>query len=87
MPSVIRLLIEGGVTDAEAIKGTGVRGMLTKGDVLAHLGRASNPLGTYKPPQKETAAPSKAGPPTKVCLVRSHQRPPWQLTMLPAFGR
>jgi len=65
IPSVVRLLIEGGVTDAEVIKGTGVRGMLTKGDVLAYLGRASNPLGTYKPPQKETAAPAKTQPPAK----------------------
>ena len=24
--------------------------MLTKGDVLAFLGKASSPLGTYKPP-------------------------------------
>jgi len=67
IPSVVRLLIEGGVTNAEVIKGTGVRGMLTKGDVLAHLGRASNPFGTYKPPQKETAkaAPAKPEAPTK----------------------
>ena len=79
MPSVIRLLVEGGVTDAEVIKGTGVRGMLTKGDVLAYLGRASNPLGTYKPPQNETATPSKTQPPSKVrfldhltSLVRNH---------------
>ncbi|KAH0830298.1 single hybrid motif-containing protein [Lanmaoa asiatica] len=63
MPSVIRLLIEGGITSAEVIKGTGVRGMLTKGDVLTYLGRASNPLGTYKPPQKETVAPVKTEPP------------------------
>jgi len=60
LPSVIRLLREGGITDAGVINGTGVRGMLTKGDVLAYLGKASNPLGTYKPPKKETAAPAKA---------------------------
>jgi pyruvate/2-oxoglutarate dehydrogenase complex dihydrolipoamide acyltransferase (E2) component len=65
MPSVVRLLIEGGVTDAEVIKGTGVRGMLTKGDVLAYLGRASNPLGTYKPPQVETTASAKTEAPAK----------------------
>lgn len=74
MPSVIRLLLEGGVTDAEVIKGTGVRGMLTKGDVLAYLGRASNPLGTYKPPQKETATPSKTESPTKVRPFKSLQK-------------
>lgn len=71
MPSVVRLLIEGGVTDAEVIKGTGVRGMLTKGDVLAYLGRASNPLGTYKPPQVETTASAKTEAPAKVCLTHS----------------
>ncbi|KAF8556926.1 single hybrid motif-containing protein [Imleria badia] len=65
MPSVVRLLIEGGVTNVEVIKGTGVRGMLTKGDVLAYLGRASNPLGTYKPPQKETATSPKTEAPLK----------------------
>lgn len=71
MPSVIRLLIEGGVTNAEVIKGTGVRGMLTKGDVLAYLGKASNPLGTYKPPKNESAAPAKTEQPAKVRFVRS----------------
>jgi pyruvate/2-oxoglutarate dehydrogenase complex dihydrolipoamide acyltransferase (E2) component len=49
-PSVHRLLLEFGITEPEAIKGTGVRGMLTKGDVLAYLGKASGPLGTYKEP-------------------------------------
>ncbi|KIY48307.1 hypothetical protein FISHEDRAFT_59109 [Fistulina hepatica ATCC 64428] len=48
-PSVQRLLAENHVENAETIKGTGVRGMLTKGDVLAYLGKASGPLGTYKP--------------------------------------
>ena len=75
IPSVVRLLIEGGVTNAEAIKGTGVRGMLTKGDVLAYLGKASNPLGTYKLPQKETAAPAKTEPPAKVRLAQSLRNP------------
>lgn len=45
-----RLLLEFGIKDPESIKGTGVRGMLTKGDVLAYLGKASGPLGTYKEP-------------------------------------
>ncbi|EMD34397.1 hypothetical protein CERSUDRAFT_34772, partial [Gelatoporia subvermispora B] len=49
-PSVLRLLEENGIADAAKIKGTGVRGMLTKGDVLAFLGKASSPTGTYKPP-------------------------------------
>ncbi|KAK7688998.1 hypothetical protein QCA50_007689 [Cerrena zonata] len=47
-PSVLRLLSENGIEKADGIKGTGIRGMLTKGDVLAHLGKASGPLGTYK---------------------------------------
>jgi pyruvate/2-oxoglutarate dehydrogenase complex dihydrolipoamide acyltransferase (E2) component len=48
-PSVYRLLAENNISNVDAIKGTGVRGMLTKGDVLAYLGKASGPLGTYKP--------------------------------------
>jgi pyruvate/2-oxoglutarate dehydrogenase complex dihydrolipoamide acyltransferase (E2) component len=59
-PSVMRLLVEHGVEDAEKIKGTGIRGMLTKGDVLAFLGKASGPLGTYKESKKE--APKAVGP-------------------------
>ncbi|KAG8693523.1 hypothetical protein FRC08_009060, partial [Ceratobasidium sp. 394] len=49
-PSVMRLLAEHNVPtkDAKKIKGTGIRGMLTKGDVLAHLGLASTPTGTFK---------------------------------------
>lgn len=59
LPSVIRLLIEGNVVDAEAIPGTGVRGMLTKGDVLAYLGRASSPLGTLKEAKKVVSEPNR----------------------------
>lgn len=47
-PSVARLLQENDVANIEEIKGTGVRGMLTKGDVLAYLGKASGPTGTFK---------------------------------------
>ena len=43
------MLQEYGVQDPEKIKGTGVRGMLTKGDVLAFLGKASSATGTFKP--------------------------------------
>lgn len=50
-PSVQRLLAENGIDDADTIKGTGIRGMLTKGDVLAHLGKVSSPLGSYKSPK------------------------------------
>ena len=62
-PSVVRLLQENGISDAKKIKGTGMRGMLTKGDVLAHLGLASNPLGTAKqakPPSSPAASPLAA---------------------------
>lgn len=75
-PSVYRLLAEHGVSSPEKIKGTGVRGMLTKGDVLAHLGMASTPLGTYKEP----APPQKASQPTgkkeqyKACLSLPYGR-------------
>ena len=47
-PSVLRILSENGISEADKIKGTGVRGMITKGDVLTYLGKASSPLGTYK---------------------------------------
>lgn len=61
-PSVARLLHENSVQDAEKIKGTGVRGMLTKGDVLAFLGKASSPTGTFKQAQlkPESGAPKVA---------------------------
>jgi hypothetical protein len=52
-PSVHRLLLQHNVSNPEAIKGTGVRGMLTRGDVLAYLGKASSPTGTFKGPKKE----------------------------------
>ncbi|KAF8522073.1 pyruvate dehydrogenase X component [Hysterangium stoloniferum] len=47
-PSVMRLLGEHRITDLTQIKGTGIRGMLTKGDVLTFLGKASGPTGTFK---------------------------------------
>lgn len=57
-PSVSRLLIENNVSaaDAKSIKGTGLHGMLTKGDVLAYLGKVSNPNGSYKPSKGGIAA-------------------------------
>ncbi|KAJ7611602.1 pyruvate dehydrogenase X component [Roridomyces roridus] len=63
-PSVHRLLMENGISEASKIKGTGVRGMLTKGDVLTFLGKASGPLGTYKesPPPTAQAQPKKEEP-------------------------
>ncbi|KAH8100257.1 single hybrid motif-containing protein [Cristinia sonorae] len=63
-PSVLRLLTENGISEADKIKGTGVRGMITKGDVLTFLGKASGPLGTYQAlldkEAKEKAAGAKA---------------------------
>lgn len=48
-PSVQRLIAENAIEDAETkIKGTGVRGMITKGDVLAFLGKAKSPTGSFK---------------------------------------
>lgn len=58
-PSVSRLLQEHDIPDLEKIKGTGVRGMLTKGDVLAYLGKASSPTGTFKEAEKTAEAPKK----------------------------
>lgn len=55
-PSVLRLLQEHNLStdvDSIGIKGTGVRGMLTKGDVLAYLGLAKGPTGTYTAPKLE----------------------------------
>lgn len=66
-----RLLQGYGVQDPEKIKGTGVRGMLTKGDVLAFLGKASSPTGTFKPARlgPGAEAPKKADAKAeKVCL-------------------
>ncbi|CCM05034.1 uncharacterized protein FIBRA_07236 [Fibroporia radiculosa] len=65
-PSVLRLLQENAIVDAGKITGTGVRGMLTKGDVLAFLGKASGPFGTYNPTasanEPSTSAPKKPEP-------------------------
>lgn len=57
-----RLLQEYGVNNPEEIKGTGIRGMLTKGDVLAFLGKASSPTGTFQQTQlnPESEAPKVA---------------------------
>lgn len=71
-PSVARILVENSIEDAEKIKGTGVRGMLTKGDVLAFLGKASGPMGTEKmqmssPQQKPIA--KDAPPKVKLCCT------------------
>ncbi|CAH7667620.1 hypothetical protein BY996DRAFT_6408688 [Phakopsora pachyrhizi] len=45
-PAVSRILVEHGIDDATKIKGSGLHGRLTKGDVLKFLGKVSSPLGT-----------------------------------------
>ena len=83
-PSVHRLVVENGITNLDKIKGTGVRGMITKGDVLAFLGQASGPLGTFKPgpsPIEEalkargasSAAPLVKEAPAAVCFFLPNQ--------------
>ena len=67
-PSVLRLLMENGAPDVSKLQGSGIRGQLTKGDVLVFLGKIDNPLGTasklvaYKPEdenKKKTGGPIK----------------------------
>jgi pyruvate/2-oxoglutarate dehydrogenase complex dihydrolipoamide acyltransferase (E2) component len=70
-PSVARLLHEHNVQDPEKIKGTGVRGMLTKGDVLAFLGKASSPTGTFKVAQPRPESGASKVVEAKVEKVRS----------------
>jgi len=64
-PSVQRLVLEHGITSLDAIKGTGVRGMLTKGDILAYLGKASGPTGTYRAPISPIEEANKNRKPTE----------------------
>lgn len=59
-PSVARLLAEHHLKSSD-VKGTGVRGMLTKGDVLTHVGLANNPSGSAKSTSLGVAA--LGGPP------------------------
>lgn len=78
-PSVIRLLQDHNLSadvDSLGIKGTGRRGMLTKGDVLAHLGLASNPNGTYKitPAVKEAKGDAPKKEPPKAPLTGDELR-------------
>lgn len=42
------MLVLNNIQDASKIKGTGYKGQLSKGDVLAFLGKVDNPQGTYK---------------------------------------
>jgi len=62
-PSVLRLLEENGISP-EKVKGTGIRGMLTKGDVLAFMGQARSPTGTWNA-VKESPIPASTHKPVK----------------------
>jgi pyruvate/2-oxoglutarate dehydrogenase complex dihydrolipoamide acyltransferase (E2) component len=64
-PSVLHLLEENGISP-DHVKGTGVWGMLMKGDVLAFLGQASSPTGTWKA-VKESPIPKTVPKPMRVC--------------------
>lgn len=59
-PSVLRILQENGISEADKIKGTGIRGMITKGDVLTFLGKASGPLGSYQAALEKEEAQAKS---------------------------
>ncbi|CAO1623430.1 unnamed protein product [Parajaminaea phylloscopi] len=64
-PSVLRLLNENNIAPQDArgkIKGTGVRGMITKGDVLVHLGKVKTPTGSYK--DQPSGISDLGGPPS-----------------------
>ncbi|KAI0029332.1 single hybrid motif-containing protein, partial [Vararia minispora EC-137] len=58
-PSVMRLMQEHDFS-LDKVKGTGLRGMITKGDVLAFLGKASSPTGTFKETRPIDAPAPKA---------------------------
>ncbi|BGP52321.1 pyridoxine biosynthesis protein [Rhodotorula kratochvilovae] len=76
LPSVLRVLALAGITDTSAIKATGHHGILTKGDVLAHIGKISNPRGSLPkekpdyghPAHEYTATPKDVKKPVEVLL-------------------
>ncbi|PWZ02761.1 hypothetical protein BCV70DRAFT_229198 [Testicularia cyperi] len=77
-PSVQRLIAENHIEDAEnKIKGTGIRGMITKGDVLAFLGKAKTPTGTFKEAKGGIAVlgPQQASPKTGSSPAQSTSKP------------
>ncbi|GAA95266.1 uncharacterized protein L969DRAFT_92474 [Mixia osmundae IAM 14324] len=97
-PSVMRLLIEAGITDSTPIKATGNKG-LTKGDVLAYLGKIKDPLGSLsraheRPldvPGKETSKSVKApaknlpppdGPTLRRLITLGLTQPAWQQSVI-----
>jgi len=78
-PSVQRLSHQYGISEPEKdIKGTGPHGMLTKGDVLAYLGKIKGAYGTAKPSHtsisKLGGKPAKEGRSTKADSAPSKVR-------------
>ncbi|KAK4049726.1 3-ketoacyl-CoA thiolase with broad chain length specificity [Microbotryomycetes sp. JL201] len=61
LPSVMRVLMLNGIEDASVIKATGFKGQLSKGDVLAHLGKISSPRGSL-PEDESHAVADKPAP-------------------------
>lgn len=67
LPSVSRLLVENSISAQDAkekIKGTGLHHTITKGDVLAYLGKVSSPNGSFKPAKggvAELGGPASVG--------------------------
>lgn len=72
LPSVARLLVERRIADPSQITGTGLHGVLTKGDVLAFLGEASSPTGTYTPPAPSAGVASLYGAPAGAASTRTN---------------
>ncbi|POY72815.1 hypothetical protein BMF94_4224 [Rhodotorula taiwanensis] len=76
LPSVLRLLVLNGIEDATSIKGTGHHGILTKGDVLAFLGKIPTARGSVPedkphgnhPANYYTATPKDVKKPVEVIL-------------------
>lgn len=86
-PSVNRLLLEhaSSIPSATDIKGTGIRGMLTKGDVLAFLGRASGPLGSYEGKEVKTEMKTGIKTTTKDGLNGKAEKIKVSIFMIPNF--
>lgn len=75
LPSVLRLAQQYGIEQPEKeIKGTGLHGILTKGDVLAFLGKAGSPFGTAS--GKHTKLTDLGAPPSKDTPAQSRPKEP-----------
>ncbi|WFD48673.1 dihydrolipoyllysine-residue acetyltransferase [Malassezia furfur] len=85
LPSVLRLAEKYGIEHPEKeIKGTGLHGILTKGDVLAYLGKVKSPFGSASGkatkitdlgmPASKDAASSPAKKPSVTSLTPDEER-------------